>query len=270
MDNSSDVIDTVSGNGGGDSRNDATASTSSDASSPIAISCGYRLFDRQDSLHQLMGGGKAADVLLWKWWHVSFGVIMVATVSWFIFERSGLPFLTICSDVLLILIVLLFVRANIADMINKQLQSLPELVLSEEMVNSAAASFRVKINNVLLMAHDITLGKDFRLFFKSPFQGQCIILKRVKDVDSIFQVKRAKVVVFLWLLSTVGSYFSFFTLAYIGAILSITIPALYSRYEERVDRCCGIIHRKLSHHYKIVDESVISRIPQSLSKDKDS
>lgn len=55
-----------------------------------------------------------------------------------------------------------------------------------------------------------------------------------------------------------------------GTILSITIPALYSRYEERVDRCCGIIHRKLSHHYKIVDESVISRIPQSLSKDKDS
>jgi hypothetical protein len=44
---------------------------------------------------------------------------MVATVSWFIFERSGLPFLTICSDVLLILIVLLFVRANTADMINK-------------------------------------------------------------------------------------------------------------------------------------------------------
>jgi len=49
---------------------------------------------------------------------------------------------------------------------SRQLQSLPELVLSEEMVNSAAASFRVKINNVLLMAHDITLGKDFRLFFK--------------------------------------------------------------------------------------------------------
>ncbi|KAJ6744561.1 RETICULON-LIKE PROTEIN B16 [Salix purpurea] len=191
MDNSSDVTDMVSGNGGEDSRNDSTTSTSSAASSPRAIASGYRLFDRQDSLHQLMGGGKAADVLLWRWRHVSFGVIMVATVSWFIFERSGLPFLTICSDVLLILIVLLFVRANLSNMTNnRQLQSLPELVLSEEMVNSAAASFRVKINNVLLMAHDITLGKDFRFFFK--------------------------VVVFLWLLSTVGSYFSFFTLAYIG------------------------------------------------------
>lgn len=48
----------------------------------------------------------------------------------------------------------------------RNLQSLPELVLSEEMVNNVAASFRVKINYVLLMAHDITLGKDFRLFFK--------------------------------------------------------------------------------------------------------
>ncbi|KAJ6952116.1 hypothetical protein NC653_041313 [Populus alba x Populus x berolinensis] len=135
----------------------------------VAVVAGARLADSVCSCcstNFLFSFFIAADVLLWKWWHVSFGVIMVATVSWFIFERSGLPFLTICSDVLLILIVLLFVRANIADMINKQLQSLPELVLSEEMVNSAAASFRVKINNVLLMAHDITLGKDFRLFFK--------------------------------------------------------------------------------------------------------
>lgn len=50
-------------------------------------------------------------------------------------------------------------------LLSRQLQSLPELVLSEEMVNSAAASFRVKINYMLLMAHDITVGKDFRLFF---------------------------------------------------------------------------------------------------------
>ena len=58
MDNSSDVIDMVSGNGGEDSRNDSPTSTSSAASSPRAIASGYRLFDRQDSLHQLMGGGK--------------------------------------------------------------------------------------------------------------------------------------------------------------------------------------------------------------------
>ncbi|KAJ8771165.1 hypothetical protein K2173_023490 [Erythroxylum novogranatense] len=241
MENSSGRVDTVDGNnrgGGPDSRNDTTASSSS-SPTPSA----YRLFGRQVTVHQYMGGGKAADVFLWKKRHVSIGVIVVATVAWFLFERSGLPFLTICSDVLLILVVLLFLRANFADLVNKQPQSLPELVVSEEMVNNAAASFRVKINNVLLMAHDITLGKDFRVFFQ--------------------------VVVCLWLLSVIGSYISFFTLAYAGTILSITIPALYNKYEEHVDKYCGVIHNKLSQHYKIVDENVISRIPQSISKDKD-
>ncbi|KAB1217597.1 Reticulon-like protein B16 [Morella rubra] len=188
-----------------------------------------------------MGGGKAADILLWKQRSVSFGIIVVATVAWLLFERSGLSFLSICSDVLLILIVLLFLHANYAVFRDRQLQTLPELVLSEEMVNNAAASFRVKINNVLLMAHDITLGKDFKLFFK--------------------------VVVCLWLLSVIGSSCSFFTLAYIGTIASITIPALYSRYEGHVDRYCGVIHKQFSKHYKIVDESVISRL--ALSKEKD-
>lgn len=139
----------------------------------------------------------AADVILWKRRRVSCGIIVVATVAWFLLEQSGLSFLSICSDVLLILIALPFLRANYASFRNKynsstfynqQLQisysfnvetltivvfflrrpikTLPELVLSEEMVTNAAASFRVKINYALLMAHDITIGKDFRLFFK--------------------------------------------------------------------------------------------------------
>jgi len=165
----------------------------------------YRLVGGQTTIHQMMGGGR---------------------------------------DVFLVLVVLQFLRANYAASKHKHLQALPELVLSEEMVNNAAASFRVKINYALLVAHDITLGKDFILFFK--------------------------VVICLWLLSAIGSVLSFFTLAYIGTILSITIPALYNRYQDHVDRFAGLIHRQMSHHYKIVDENVISRIPRSLSKDKDS
>ncbi|XP_026425423.1 reticulon-like protein B16 isoform X3 [Papaver somniferum] len=166
---------------------------------------GYRLFDRQRTIHQIIGGGK---------------------------------------DVFLILIVYQFLRANYAAFVNnRQVPPLPELELSEELVNSAAASFRVKINHMLLMAHDITLGKDFRLFFK--------------------------VVACLWLLSVIGGLFSFFTLAYIGTIVSITIPALYSRYDEHVDRYAGFLHQKFSKHYRTVDENVISRLPRSLSKDKD-
>ncbi|KAK8469994.1 hypothetical protein PHAVU_004G029300 [Phaseolus vulgaris] len=170
-----------------------------------------------------------ADVLMWKKWQVSLGVIVVATVAWIVFEWTNLPFLTISSDVLLFLIILLFLRANYAVLRNKQPPTLPELVVSEEMVNNAAASFRVKINNALLIANDITIGKDFIIFFK--------------------------VVICLWLLSVIGSVFSFFTLAYIGTLLMITIPVLYRKYGGYVDKCCGVINRKLPRRYRIVDRN---------------
>lgn len=196
---------------------------------------------RQKAVHQNGETGKADDVIWWKRWHMSCGGVVVATVMWLLFERSGLPFLTICSDVLLILVVLLFLRANYAGMRNRELEDLPELVLSEEMVNSAAASFRAKVNKVLQMAHDITLGKDFRLFFK--------------------------VVVCLWLFSVIGSVCSFFTLAYIGTIIGIAIPALLSK--EHVDSLVGFICQRFSSPYKIVDDGVARRLPQSIAKGKD-
>ncbi|KAK7821944.1 reticulon-like protein b16 [Quercus suber] len=242
----------------GDARK-TTACTSSGSPGESA----YRLFGRQGTIHRFMGG--AADILLWKQRTASFGVIVVATVAWLLFERSGLSFLSICSDVLLILIILLFLRANYNVIRDRQLQTLPELVLSEEMVNNAAASFRVKINNVLHMAHDITLGKDFRLFFKCAL---CTLLIHLRNSLTYYYV--LQVVVCMWLMSVIGSYFSFFTLAYIGTIISITVPALYSKYEEPVDRYCGIIHRQFSKHYKIVDDGVFSRLPRSFSKNKDS
>ncbi|CAG7877919.1 unnamed protein product [Brassica rapa] len=233
MDSSSDI------EGDSEGRNEGGGSTSD-----------YRLLGRQVTVHQFMGGGKgesflSADLLLWRRRNHSLGVIVLSTAAWLTFELSGLPFLSVSSDVLLIGIIISFVHAQVSSFRNsRQTDSLPELVLSEEMVNSTAASFRVKLNHLLVMAHDVTVGNDFRLFFK--------------------------VVIFLWLLSAIGSYISFCTLVYIGTILSVTIPALYSKYQRKVDKCCGLIHRQLSHQYKLVDENVISRLSWSLSKDKDS
>ncbi|KAK6929564.1 Reticulon [Dillenia turbinata] len=235
--NSQDLCDIM---GDGDGRKEMPSAASSTFTSPPSS---YRLFGRKLTIHQSMGGGKAADIILWKRRQISFGIAVVATAAWFLFERSGLSFLSICSNVLLILIVTKYIRASYAAYRNIQLETVPELELSEELVNNVAASFRAKVNYVLLMAHDITLGKDFKLFFQ--------------------------VVVSLWIVSVIGSFFSFFTLAYIGTIMSITIPALYSRYEEQVDKYAGLIHQKFSKHYKVVDENVFSRLPRGLSKEKE-
>ncbi|KAI4370495.1 hypothetical protein MLD38_018845 [Melastoma candidum] len=176
----------------------------------------YRLCGRQSTVRQCMGGG--LDVLLWKRRHVSFGLIVATTVAWVIFERQ------------------------ISQFIETDHYQNYQSWSSQKIWSQMPLSFRVKINSLLLTAHDITLGKDFRLFFK--------------------------VVICLWLLSVVGSYFSFFSLAYIGTLLSITIPALYSKHEAPVDKCFSLLHRKFSHHYKIVNENFNSKLPRSLAKNK--
>uniref|UniRef100_A0A0D9VTS1 Reticulon-like protein n=1 Tax=Leersia perrieri TaxID=77586 RepID=A0A0D9VTS1_9ORYZ len=216
----------------------ANGGIDSSAADPSTSGAGSRL-----SVHRIAGGGKAADIILWKRGRVTISVIFGATMTWWLLEKSGLSFLTVCSDVLLILIVVQFIRIKVAGLLNKQPRPLPELVLSEEMVSNAAASFRVKVNNMLMIAHDITLGKDFRLFFQ--------------------------VVLLLWLLSVIGNFCSSITLVYIGTIALITIPALYSKNQEQVDRYAGMVHRNLSRHYKIVDENVMSRLPRSFIRDKD-
>lgn len=54
-----------------------------------------------------------------------------------------------------------------------------------------------------------------------------------------------------------------------GTIISITVPALYSKYRTSVDKCYGVIHQKFSDNYKIMDESFLCKVPRSLSKEKD-
>jgi hypothetical protein len=50
----------------------------------------------------------------------------------------------------------------------------------------------------------------------------------------------------------------------------ITVPALYKKYGDYVDKCCGVIHHQFSKHYRIVDENVVDRLPHNTSKDKES
>lgn len=65
----------------------------------------------------------------------------------------------------------------------------------------------------------------------------------------------------------IGLSFLFLNLS--GIIVSITIPALYSKYQDNVDRYAGLMHTKISKHYSVVDENVRKRIPKGFSRDKD-
>eukprot|EP00252_Welwitschia_mirabilis_P019665 TRINITY_DN4611_c0_g1_i2.p1 TRINITY_DN4611_c0_g1~~TRINITY_DN4611_c0_g1_i2.p1 ORF type:complete len:252 (+),score=42.54 TRINITY_DN4611_c0_g1_i2:221-976(+) len=215
---------------------------SADQSTINGASPAYRLFNRQRTIHEVLGGGIAADAMLWKRKGLSIGILVAASAAWYLFEHSGYTFLSLIATILLLLVAILFIWANAATVLNRPPPPLPELELSEEMVNDIAASMRVRINNALAVAHDIAIGKDIKLFFK--------------------------VVVFLWLFSVFGNCFNFLTLVYISFILSFTVPALYNKYEEHIDRGIAIAHKQVTKQYRSLDESLLSKIPKGLPKQK--
>ncbi|KAI5078831.1 hypothetical protein GOP47_0006502 [Adiantum capillus-veneris] len=228
----------------GEKFQDLPASTYSEAGEESSSAVKARLFNRQRSLHQILGGGKAADTFLWKDKFVSAGILAGATVVYLILEHSGYTLLTILSNLFLVTLVVLFVWSNAAVFLNRSPPPLPNLYVSEEVANSLALALRAEINKVLAIIKDIALGKDFKLFLK--------------------------VMAILWGLSIVGGWFHFLTLVYLAVLVSHTIPAVYDTYEDQIELYAKKGYEQAQKQYKKVDETVLSKIWNAFPKLKKS
>lgn len=223
---------------------DLPASTPSEAVEKPPHPIKSRLFNRERSLHSIFGGGKAADTLLWKDKFMAGGILGVATIAYFVLEHSGYTLLSIFSNLLLITFAILFVWSNAAVFLNRSPPPLPDFHVSEEAANSLALALRVEINKVLAIVHDITLGKDFKLFLK--------------------------VMVVLWGLSVVGGWFHFLTLVYLAIVVAHTIPVVYDTYEDQIELYAKRGYEEAQKQYKKVDETVLSKIFNAFPKLKKS
>ncbi|KAH9672716.1 reticulon-like protein B12 [Citrus sinensis] len=183
-----------------------------------------RLFKRQRTIHEILGGGLAADVILWRRKNVTVGILLVTLAAWVVFERSGYTLLSLVSSVLLLLIAILFLWAKAAAILNRPAPPLPELHLSEEMVNEVAALIRTRVNDFLSVSQDMALA------------------------------------LYLWLISFVGGLTDFLTLGYTSLVIVLTLPALYERYEDHIDKYAILGYRKLRQLYVKIDEEFVSKV----------
>ncbi|KAF2306347.1 hypothetical protein GH714_016867 [Hevea brasiliensis] len=193
-----------------------------------------RLFNRQKTVHEIFGGGFVADIILWRRKNVTVGILLVALASWVVFGRSGYTLLSLVSSVLLLLLTILFLWAKSAAILNRPSPPLPELHLSEEMVNEVAAFIRTHLNALLSVSQDIALGKDTNLFFQ--------------------------VAGYLLLISIVGGLADFLTLGYTSLLIILTIPALYERYQDFIDKYVDTVCKKSQQLYVKFDMQCIGRI----------
>ncbi|RRT51865.1 hypothetical protein B296_00022187 [Ensete ventricosum] len=197
--------------------------------------------ERQRSLHEILGGGildlqelclTVADVILWRRKNVTMGILLGAVASWLVFEVVGYMLLSLVSNVLLLLISILFLWAKAAEILNRPPPPMPEMHLSEEMIYESAVLFRFHVNMVLSAFNDIVQGKDSKLFYT--------------------------VALCLWLISMVGGLTDMLTLGYTSIAIILTVPALYEKYEDGVDRCAKLAHMEVKM-YEAVYTGCVSK-----------
>ncbi|KAL4606103.1 hypothetical protein ACB092_09G078700 [Castanea dentata] len=201
-----------------------------------------RLFSRQRTVHEILGGGFVADVILWRRKNLTVGILLVTLAVWLVFERSGYTLLSLVSSVFLLLIAILFSWAKSAAILNRPAPPLPELHLSEEMVNEVATFIRLRVNTLLSVSQDIALGKDSRLFFK--------------------------VAAYLWLISFVGGLTDFLTLGYTSLVVILTVPALYESFEDHIDKYVILAYKNLHQLYVKLNKEYVSRVQKWILEKK--
>lgn len=202
----------------------------------------YRLFGREKPVHKVFGGGKPADVFLWRNKKISASVLGGATAVWVFFELLEYHLLTLVCHALILAFAVLFLWSNASKFINKSPPRIPDVRIPEDKFLQIAAGLRNELNQALDTLRNIASGRDLKKFLA--------------------------VVAGLWVLSIVGSWCNFLTLFYIAFVLLHTIPVLYEKYEDQIDAFAEKAMIEIKKQYAVFDAKVVSKIPRGPLKDK--
>ncbi|KAL7238991.1 hypothetical protein ACSBR2_004981 [Camellia fascicularis] len=202
----------------------------------------FRLFGREKPVHKVFGGGKPADIFLWRNKKISAGVLGGATAIWVLFELLEYHLLTLVCHMLILSLAILFLWSNATTFINKTPPRIPEVHLPEEPFLQVASALRIEINRAFVVLRDIASGKDIKMFLG--------------------------VIAGLWVVSLLGSCCNFLTLFYIAFVLLHTVPVLYEKYEDQVDSFGEKAMIEIKKQYAVFDAKVLSKIPRGPLKDK--
>ncbi|XP_039126248.1 reticulon-like protein B2 [Dioscorea cayenensis subsp. rotundata] len=236
------LVEKIKGELHGDSSSSDSDHEKSESSSSAIKAKIYHLFGREQPVHRVFGGGKAADVFLWRDKKATSMVLGGATAIWVLFELMEYHLLTLVCHGVILTLAILFLYSNASTFINKSPPRIPEVSISEDMAVKIARSLRYEINMALAVLREIALGRDLKKFLGA--------------------------IAGLWLVSVFGGCCNFLTLFYIVFVLMHTLPFLYEKYEDKVDAFAEKAMIEIKKQYAVFDAKVLSKIPRGPLKDK--
>ncbi|KAI6673515.1 hypothetical protein NL676_001421 [Syzygium grande] len=196
-----------------------------------------RLLNRQKTVHHVLGGGKCADVLLWRNKKISGSVLASATAIWVLFEWLNYHFLTLLFIALVLVMLAQFVWSSASGFFSRSSSQVPRLKLPEELFVNVGMAVGSEVNKALGFLQDVALSRDLKQFLV--------------------------VVASLWAAAIIGSWCNFLTVLYVGFVAVHTLPVLYERYEDQVDSFACQLLGQFRNHYQKLDAGIFSKIAEA-------
>ncbi|ONI31492.1 hypothetical protein PRUPE_1G316500 [Prunus persica] len=201
---------------------------------------------RQRPPHAIFGGGKVADILLWKDKTSAATILAVFTIIWLQLEVLEYQFLTLFCDILMLAMLAIFVWHKGAQLANLYGFRSPSLVSyircppnsnNFQLSESACRYFFQQINFFLFKFFEISAGKDLKLLVLA--------------------------MVCLWMFSALGDCVSSVSLLYTCTLLLGTLPALYDRYgvPSQVDTFAAKCIQEVKKLFQMFESKVLNKIP---------
>ncbi|XP_058725455.1 reticulon-like protein B9 [Vicia villosa] len=201
------------------------------------------LFEHDKSVHENLGGGKVADILLWRNRKESAALFLWMTVIWFLFEILEYNLVTIISRFFIAVMLVLYIWFLVANIFEWKNPHVPEIILQESFFNDLAFIIYRRFNSIL---------------------PTLFLLTCIPDLPYFFMI----IVFLLYVVSVIGSYFSFINLLYIGYICMQTLALMFERYGEEINNLFGDIMLVIKKMYRKFDENYLRKILRGPLKEK--
>ncbi|CAN8248164.1 unnamed protein product [Cochlearia groenlandica] len=195
-----------------------------DSPAPINAAPIYRLFGRERPIHMVLGGGKPADVLLWRDKKVTSGLLLLVTLIWLLFGFGGCSLVTFVCRGSILFLLLSFLWSNA---LNRSPESIVEIYIPEKPLLQAASALTFELNCAFATLRSIALKRDIKSFVMA--------------------------IIGIWIVSIIGNWFSFLSLLYICFVLIHTVPMLYEKYEDEIDPIAEKAVIEMKKHYQVFE-----------------
>eukprot|EP00252_Welwitschia_mirabilis_P022386 TRINITY_DN6041_c0_g1_i1.p1 TRINITY_DN6041_c0_g1~~TRINITY_DN6041_c0_g1_i1.p1 ORF type:complete len:588 (+),score=48.61 TRINITY_DN6041_c0_g1_i1:84-1847(+) len=170
-----------------------------------------RQMDKSSKVYRLLGGGRVADILLWRDDRKTFAIAMVVAFIIYYFYLSGYRFFYAAARLLLMVISALLIYGCLpSPILGLKIKSVPPsyFEISEESLQIPLQCLRLAWNSGVTVLRSLARGNDWELFLKA--------------------------VLLLYVLKCIGSI-SFPTLVVTGYIFFFTFFCIYEQKEEEID-----------------------------------